>query len=576
MRNRWINRILIALCVVGGVTAAETDLGGQFYTAIRSDDHAAVGKLLAGGAGINMRDSRGNTPLMHAAAVGSQEMMRRLLAAGADAKAKNNFDSTSLMWCTNEPGKVRLLLDNGADVNARSQQGMSPLFIAAAHSGNVDVIRLLLERGADANAPGPAGLTAALIMSANANDIASAKLLLKKGANAKAKGAFGFTALIGAAGHGNPELVKLLRAHGADVNAQSDPVFETVKKGDLGIGSLTPLMLAVNTPSPETVQLLLNAGADVNARDVRGMTPLMLAVASDHANEKIVRMLLAKSAVADVKSKAGETALDWALKFRQPVILDLIQSASRGIEPAIPAPVSISHAKRDVRSAVKKGVDLMQSSYTSFFREGGCVGCHAGNITSVAVASARARGIAVDEAAAAELARATRLQFAARANGLLQRLDPPAVEILTHSLIALSAERVQPDATIDAMIHNVAAQQRADGSWGSYGIMRPPTADSLISVTATGIRALRDYKLPARKAEFEARIAKAARWLQAAETVTTEDAVMQLLGITWARLDAAAIDRAAKRVLALQRADGGWAQTPQLKSDAYATATALF
>ncbi len=82
--------------------------------------------------------------------------------------------------------------------------------------------------------------------------------------------------------------------------------------------------------------------------------------------------------------------------------------------------------------------------------------------------------------------------------------------------------------------------------------------------------------LPARNAEFEERIARAAKWLQAAEPVTTEDAVMQLLGAKWAGVDAAAINRAAKRVPALQRADGGWAQTPFLKSDAYATGTALW
>jgi hypothetical protein len=159
---------------------------------------------------------------------------------------------------------------------------------------------------------------------------------------------------------------------------------------------------------------------------------------------------------------------------------------------------------------------------------------------------------------------------------MLQRQDPPAVEILMMSLMGLASERVPADRTIDAVVHNIAAQQHADGSWGSYGIMRPPTADSLISLTAFGIRSLRDYTLPARKAEFEERIARAARWLQSAEPVTTEDAVMQLLGLKWAGLGASSIDRAARRVLALQRADGGWAQTPHLQSDAYATGTALW
>ncbi len=72
------------------------------------------------------------------------------------------------------------------------------------------------------------------MMSARANDTASAKLLLENGAVAKAKGFAGFTALISAAGYGNTELVKLLLARGADVNAQSDPVFLKVKNGISG------------------------------------------------------------------------------------------------------------------------------------------------------------------------------------------------------------------------------------------------------------------------------------------------------------------------------------------------------
>ena len=191
---------------------------------------------------------RGNTPLMYAASVGSPDMMRKLLAAGGDAKAKNSFDSTALMWCANDLAKVRLLVEKGADVNARTKQGISPLFIAAAHDGNVDVVKFLLDHGADAKAPGPAGATGALMMSARANDTASVKLLLAKGAVAKAQGPNGFTALISAAGYGNDELVKVLLEGGADVNAQSGPALGKVKNGDIAIGSLTPLLLAVNTP----------------------------------------------------------------------------------------------------------------------------------------------------------------------------------------------------------------------------------------------------------------------------------------------------------------------------------------
>jgi squalene cyclase len=51
---------------------------------------------------------------------------------------------------------------------------------------------------------------------------------------------------------------------------------------------------------------------------------------------------------------------------------------------------------------------------------------------------------------------------------------------------------------------------------------------------------------------------------------------MQLLGAKWSNADPAMIARLALKLLALQRQDGGWGQTPYLKSDAYATGTALY
>src|SRR5205085_12661911 len=121
-------------------------------------------------------------------------------------------------------------------------------------------------------------------------------------------------------------------------------------------------------------------------------------------------------------------------------------------------PVSPPLAKSDVHEAVEKSVDLLQKATVTYLREGGCVGCHAQNITSVAVAAARSKGIRVDEAAASEVARGTRLQFAAAADGMLERLDPPAVEIAIYSLFGLSAERAEPDRITDALVHNIAPQ----------------------------------------------------------------------------------------------------------------------
>ena len=59
----------------------------------------------------------------------------------------------------------------------------------------------------------------------------------------------------------------------------------------IAISRMTALMTAP-TSSPEIVRTLLKAGANVNAQDVRGMTPLMFAVASDTPNLEIIRMLI--------------------------------------------------------------------------------------------------------------------------------------------------------------------------------------------------------------------------------------------------------------------------------------------
>ena len=570
---------LILLSVLPQIHAANV-VSNRFYEAIRADDSKAVAELLAQGADVNTRDDHGATPLMYAAAVGSASMMRQLLGAGAEANAKNDFDATALMWCTNQFEKVKLLTDRGADVNARSKRGRTPLLIAASHDGNVAVIRLLLSKGANpANASDKVNNTP-LAASAYANDGASVKLWLEKGADVNARNAAGLTPLMFAASNGNVDMVKALLARGADVNAQSGPALAgTVRHGPIALGKLTPLMLAVTSGSAETVRLLLEAGADVNAQDVRGMTPLMLAVATDHPNDMVVGMLLAKRPAMDVKSNANETALTWSAKFKYPSIVAAVSEASsKDGEPAL-LPVYGPRANwKSTQDAGERGIALIQKASGTFFKESGCVSCHAQNMSMVAAATARRTGLRFDQGAQAEMVQAMQHQFASFANGVLERIDPPAVDILTYALFALSADQAAPDRVTDAMIHNLAAQQAADGSWGrtALGIRRPPLSDGGFTTTAMAIRALKYYAPPARTTEMESRIARASKWLLAAKPYTTEDSVMQLLGAKWADAEPGVVAKLTQKVLALQRADGGWGQTPYLKPDAYATGTALY
>ena len=343
--------------------------------------------------------------------------MRLFINAGADVNARTNAGATALMWCTNSFERVRLLIRHGANLNARSKQGHTPLLIAAHHAGNLKVVRLLLSRGASLrNAMDELGYTPLIRRFSETNDTETMKLLLAKGDKPDAANKAGFTPLMQTGSFGNEELVKLLIARGADVNAQSGPVSGPgVKNGPIALGNFTPLLLSVAAGHTGTVRLLLDAGAETNARDVRGMTPLMLAIATDHPNQDIVRMLLAHKADTSVKSKDGETVFDWAAKFGHPGILAMLGSQAAPKVPPGTGPLDTRNSPdKDAQTAIERSVRLMQTASVTSFREGGCVSCHAGNITTSAIAVARSKGLRFDAAQALDGSRATRCNSSVR------------------------------------------------------------------------------------------------------------------------------------------------------------------
>ena len=67
------------------------------------------------------------------------------------------------MWCAGDTYKVKLLVSNGAGVNARSKQGRTPLLIAAASNDSYEVVKFLMDSGADVSARDSMGQTALLL-----------------------------------------------------------------------------------------------------------------------------------------------------------------------------------------------------------------------------------------------------------------------------------------------------------------------------------------------------------------------------------------------------------------------------
>ena len=190
---------------------------------------------------------------------------------------------------------VRILIENGADVNARVSRN-TPLTVAAERGKNPEIVRILLENGADVILEDSIGRTA--LYNADRNEAlkgTDAYNLLRQKVVENLENATEI--LFALARSISVEEVEQLIQEGADVNAVDNR-------------GITPLMIAAGyNTNPEIIQILINVGANVNAVGNTDSTPLMWA-ATWNSNPEVLLVLLENGADATVQSNSGETALD--------------------------------------------------------------------------------------------------------------------------------------------------------------------------------------------------------------------------------------------------------------------------
>lgn len=190
----------------------------DFFETIRKGDQKAIDEALASDADLlKARDKAGLSPVL-AAAYGGHPRLAERLADKVGPDGLSLFEAAAV----GKPSVVRRRLADGWDIDDRTDDGFTPLHLAA-YFGRLEVARLLLERGADPNAVATNGSRVTPLhsaVSARHRDLAG--LLLAHGASANAVQKGGWTPLHAAAENGDEAIVDLLLLRGADPTRPAD------------------------------------------------------------------------------------------------------------------------------------------------------------------------------------------------------------------------------------------------------------------------------------------------------------------------------------------------------------------
>ncbi len=269
--------------------------------------------------------------LMIASSLGYESEVTRLLENGADVTAKTAEGATALIFAVanNHLSAAKILINNEADVNTVTSSMETPLMIAVKNE-NVEIAEALIRAGADIDFSNHRGVTS-LHFSSIYGFFYITDLLIYYRADIDKKTEDGTTSLMAAIWAGNAEVADLLIQNGANMEARDNQGF-------------TPFQIAAQNGDTVIMKMLIKHGVNIYAKNNYNWDALILTIST----EKIpaLKLLLKEgNAWTSPERKALDPYLV-ASKYRRTAILEILTSEK-------------------VPGNVKKGIDQMGITVSS-------------------------------------------------------------------------------------------------------------------------------------------------------------------------------------------------------------------
>lgn len=204
--------LLALLLAASGGAAWGQNLFDDFFIAARNGNDVALKVWLDKGVDADVRDERGETPLMAAVRADDHPaVVAALLAAGAKSWLRNPYAETALMLAAfhGRAHSVAVLLERGTDIGETNRMGWTPL-LYAAFAGHAAIVGQLLAHGAPVDFTAANGMTA-LMLAARNGHAETVELLLAKGADRSLKSQSGASARQMALDAGNTHIAERLQ-----------------------------------------------------------------------------------------------------------------------------------------------------------------------------------------------------------------------------------------------------------------------------------------------------------------------------------------------------------------------------